>query len=150
MEYDPNRKISNRYLRLALRKIKSENYSEKIVQRHVAVIVKSGRILAVGRNRDKTHPVAVAFGDDGARILKSIHAELDAISRVKNKEQLRGATIYVARVGRSGHPGMSCPCSNTINFNCEPNSGCIILSPGVVNNKFCKFAFDCSNTVFVL
>ena len=111
MEYDPNRKISNRYLRLALRKIKSENYSEKIVQRHVAVIVKSGRILAVGRNRDKTPPVAVAFGDDGARILKSIHAELDAISRIKNKEQLRGATIYVARVGRSGHPGMSCPCS---------------------------------------
>ena len=109
MEYDPNRKISNRYLRLALRKIKSENYCEEIQHRHVAVIVKAGRILAVGRNRNKTHPDSVLY-EDGERILKTIRAEHDAISRVKNKSQLRGATIYVARLGRSGIPGMSCPC----------------------------------------
>jgi deoxycytidylate deaminase len=48
--------------------------------------------------------------ENGDRILKSIHAELDAIFKVKNKEQLKGATIYIARLGRNGYPGMSCPC----------------------------------------
>ena len=109
MECDPSRKISNRFLRLALRKIENEDYCDHIQHRHVAVIAKAGRILAVGRNRNKTHPASVLH-EDGKRILKTIHAELDAISKVKNKDQLRGATIYVARIGRSGYPGMSCPC----------------------------------------
>jgi deoxycytidylate deaminase len=109
MECEPKTKVHNRYLRLALRKIKSEDYCHQIQHRHVAVIAKAGRILAVGRNRNKTHPDAI-FYENGERILKTIHAELDAISKVKNKDQLRGATIYVARLGRSGHPGMSCPC----------------------------------------
>lgn len=103
--------INNKYLRMALRKIESEDFSEKIQQRHVAVIAKAGRILAVGRNRNKTHPESITLDENGDRILKSIHAELDAIFKVKNKEQLRGATIYVARLGRGGDPGMSCPCT---------------------------------------
>jgi deoxycytidylate deaminase len=102
--------VNNKYLRMALRKIESEDFSEKIQHRHVAVIAKAGRILSVGRNRNKTHPEAVVLSANGNKILKSIHAELDAIFKVKNKKQLRGATIYVARLGRSGHPGMSCPC----------------------------------------
>ena len=44
--------IDNKYLRLALRKIDGEDYSEKIQHRHAAVIVKAGRILSVGRNRE--------------------------------------------------------------------------------------------------
>ena len=103
--------INNKYLRMALRKIESEDFSEKIQHRHVAVIAKVGRILAVGRNRNKTHPESITLDDNGDRILKSIHAELDAIFKVKNKEQLKGATIYVARLGRGGDPGMSCPCT---------------------------------------
>ena len=109
MEYDPSKKISDKFLRLALRRITGQKYSDHIQHRHAAVIVKGSRVLAVGRNRNKTHPVSV-FYEDGEEIPKTIHAELDAISRVKNKEQLKGATIYVARVGRGGHPGMSCPC----------------------------------------
>ena len=103
--------INNKYLRMALRKIESEDFSEEIQQRHVAVIAKAGRILAVGRNRNKTHPESITLDENGDRILKSIHAELDAIFKVKNKEQLKGATIYVARLGRGGDPGMSCPCT---------------------------------------
>ena len=109
MEYDPTNEISDKFLRLALRRISGERYSDHIQHRHAAIIVKGGRVLAIGRNRDKTHPSSV-FYNNGERILKTIHAELDAISRVKDKRQLRGATIYVARMGRSGHPGMSCPC----------------------------------------
>jgi deoxycytidylate deaminase len=103
--------INNKYLRMALRKIESEDFSEKIQHRHVAVIAKAGRILAVGRNRNKTHPESITLDENGDRILKTIHAELDAIFKVKNKEQLKGATIYVARLGRGGDPGMSCPCT---------------------------------------
>jgi deoxycytidylate deaminase len=109
MEYDPTSEISNKFLRLAIRRITGTKYSEHIQHRHAAVIVKGGRVLAVGRNRDKTHPDSI-FYNDGERILKTIHAEFDAISRVKDKSQLKGATIYIARMGRSGHPGMSCPC----------------------------------------
>ena len=109
MESDPKNKVNNKFLRVALRRILSEDYSEHIQHRHAAVIVKSGRVLSVGRNRNKTHPDSVLY-EGGEKILKTIHAELDAISRVKNKEQLKGATIYVARLGRNGHPGMSCPC----------------------------------------
>ena len=109
MESDPTKEVSNKFLRMALRRILNEEYSAHIQHRHAAIIVKSGRVLSMGRNRNKTHPDSVLY-EDGEKILKTIHAELDAISKVKNKEQLRGATIYVARLGRSGHPGMSCPC----------------------------------------
>ena len=110
MESDPKKKVSNKFLRMALRRILNEEYSKQIQHRHAAVIVKAGRVLSIGRNRNKTHPESVLV-EEGERITKTIHAELDAISRIKNKEQLRGATIYVARLGRNGHPGMSCPCS---------------------------------------
>ncbi len=109
MEYDPKDKVSNKFLRLALRRILSEEYSDHIQHRHAAVVVKAGRVLSIGRNRNKTHPESILV-EEGQQITKTIHAELDAISRVKNKDQLRGATIYVARLGRNGHPGMSCPC----------------------------------------
>lgn len=109
MEYDPTTKIHNKFLRLAVRRILGEKYSDHIQHRHAAVVVKAGRVLAVGRNRNKTHPDSVLY-EEGETILKTIHAELDAISKVKNKDQLKGATIYVARLGRAGEPGMSCPC----------------------------------------
>jgi len=110
MEIDPEQKVRNKYLRLALRRIDGERYSKELQYKHVAVIVKAGRVLAIGRNRDKTHPNSVMIGEDGEPYTLSVHAEMDAISRVKNKDQLKGATIYVARKGRTGYPGMSCPC----------------------------------------
>jgi len=110
MEYDP-KKVPNKYLRLALRRIDGENYSEALQYKHSAVIVKAGRVLSVGRNRNKTHPDAIGSDEYGKPFCRSIHAEMDAIARVKNKEQLRGAIIYVARKGKTGAPGMSCPCT---------------------------------------
>lgn len=109
MESDPKRRL-NKYLRLALRRIDAGNHSDNLQYKHSAVIVKAGRVLAIGRNRDKTHPNAVRLDVDGNPFCRSIHAEMDAIARVKNKGTLRGAIIYVARKGRTGLPGMSCPC----------------------------------------
>jgi deoxycytidylate deaminase len=110
MEYDPKNEIRNKFLKLALRRIDGEEYSQGIIHRHAAVIVKAGRVLSVGRNRDKTHPDAVGVDKDGEVFTRTIHAEMDAFSRVKNKNHLKGATIYVARKGRNDEAGMSCPC----------------------------------------
>ena len=110
MEYDPKNEIRNKFLKLALRRIDGEEYSQGIIHRHAAVIVKAGRVLSVGRNRDKTHPDAVGVDEDGEVFTRTIHAEMDAFSRVKNKNHLKGATIYVARKGRNDEAGMSCPC----------------------------------------
>ena len=78
----------NKFLSAAIRKIDSSNSDYSVQHRHAAVIVKGGELIC-----------------------KSIHAEMDAISRVKNKDQLKGATIYVARKGRSDKVGMSLPCT---------------------------------------
>ena len=110
MEYDPTSDINNKFLRLAIRRITGTEYSEHIQHRHAAVIVKAGRVLSVGRNRDKTHPSSVGVDRDGEVFTRTIHAEMDAILKVKNKDHLKGATIYVARKGRNQKAGMSCPC----------------------------------------
>jgi deoxycytidylate deaminase len=102
--------IRNKFLRLALRQIDGNEYSEELLHRHVAVVVKGGNVLAIGRNRYKTHPATVSTGANGNKFCRSIHAEMDAINRVKDKDKLQGAIIYVARKGRNEQPGMSCPC----------------------------------------
>jgi len=110
MESDPSNTIRNKFLKLALRRIDGEEYDQDIQHRHAAVVVKAGRVLSIGRNRNKTHPQSVGVEEDGEAFTKTVHAEMDAILKVKNKKHLKGATIYVARKGRNQKPGMSSPC----------------------------------------
>lgn len=63
-------------------------------RKHGAIIVKGGRVLAFGINVNKG--------------LYSMHAEMVALNKC-NKEELKGASIYVARVS-NGEPRMSRPC----------------------------------------
>lgn len=70
--------------------------------RHGAVIVKGGRVLAVGVNKFRNHPQFVKRFD-----CCSVHAEIDAIRRAG---ECVGATIYVARVTSRG-PALSRPCN---------------------------------------
>lgn len=67
-----------------------------------AVIVRGGNVLSVGVNRYRNHPSKV-MSLDGV----SYHAEEVAIRRAGD---VAGATIYVARVTKSGHMGMAMPC----------------------------------------
>jgi tRNA(Arg) A34 adenosine deaminase TadA len=66
-----------------------------------AVLVRSGRVLSVGVNRYRNNPSKVDI--DGV----SYHAEEVAIRRAGNAD---GATIYVARMTRSGKIGLARPC----------------------------------------
>ena len=66
-----------------------------------AVLIRSGRVLSTGVNRYRNHPSKVSL--DGV----SYHAEEVALRRAGDAA---GATIYVARITRSGILGMAMPC----------------------------------------
>ena len=61
--------------------------------------------MSVGTNKWRNHPKII----ESSKVKEScsVHAEIDAISRVSNP---KGATIYVARVSKNGNPVFSRPC----------------------------------------
>lgn len=75
-----------------------------MTHRHAAIVYKSGRVLAVGVNRYRNDPSNWIDSDGVTR-----HAEVAAISQV-SKENLKGATVYVARQGRCDTHMLSRPC----------------------------------------
>jgi tRNA(Arg) A34 adenosine deaminase TadA len=68
-----------------------------------AVVVRSGRVLGRGNNRYRNDPAIVGKYD------VSYHAEEVAIRRAGSTE---GATIYVARITRSGYVSIAKPCAS--------------------------------------
>ena len=93
----------HRYLKLAMNLAMSSDCNFK----HGAVIVKGGRVISTGINRFKNHPKAVS--PEHIKQYCSVHAEVDAIRKLKSA---RGATIYVARIGKRGNRALSRPCPN--------------------------------------
>lgn len=77
--------------------------------KHGAVIRKNGKTIAVGINRMVNDPYFL--DDETAAKHSSVHAEVAALNACR-KTNLRGATIYVARVNNKGTPSMSKPCDN--------------------------------------
>ena len=79
-------------------------------QQHGAVIVHSGKVLGTGANWARNPPAV--FGEDTESILRnaSVHAEMDALSKIKHKH-IPGGRIYVARVNRRGQSRLSRPCN---------------------------------------
>lgn len=75
-------------------------------QRHGAVIVRSGRVLAHGWNLLKNDPNNIS--NEHLERFCSVHAEAMAIARCKKAV---GATIYIAR-NKSGRERFSKPCDN--------------------------------------
>lgn len=69
--------------------------------KHAAVIVKGNKILSEASNK--------YIQGSNVPNIGSIHAEENAIKLAKDKKDLRGATIYIARVASYG-PAMSKPC----------------------------------------
>lgn len=91
-------------------------HRSRVVQRHGAIVVKGGSILSMGFNRYSNDPKLFPvnhFSSDKLnhedRTSISVHAELAALRKL-TPEQLRGATVYVARVTPSGAVGSSEPC----------------------------------------
>jgi deoxycytidylate deaminase len=66
------------------------------------VIEKSGKVIGVGWNRNKTHPKSL-------HPFKMVHAEFDAILGVP-KWKLTGSIAYVYRQHKSGRKALAKPC----------------------------------------
>lgn len=75
-------------------------------QKHGAVVVKSGRVLGTGYNKDKNNPFIVS--PEHIKTHCSSHAEIEAIKDAG--WNVKGAVLYVARVNRQGNDRYSRPC----------------------------------------
>lgn len=73
-------------------------------KKHVSLILRKGRLLAVGTNAFKGHPIAskigYRFGEQ--------HSELNAFLKCSEKDRL---TLINVRFNKEGHMRMARPCS---------------------------------------
>ena len=74
--------------------------------RHGAVVVYNGIIIGSGFNINLSHPMVKVYNE-----FKTLHAEMIAIMRVKNKRLLKHSAIYVARINPKGDAMLSKPCT---------------------------------------
>lgn len=78
-----------------------------------AIIAKRKKILSIGFNSRKTHPMMQKFTDNHLKI--SLHAEIDALKnalKIYSREEIKGSEIYVARIMKNGCSGVAKPCSS--------------------------------------
>jgi deoxycytidylate deaminase len=73
---------------------------------HGAIIVKSGRVLGTGHNKDRNSPLYVS--PEHIKTHCSRHAEIEAIRDAN--WNVKGAVLYVARVNSNGQDRNSKPC----------------------------------------
>jgi len=105
----------HRYLRLAMQYANEKQYSNQIDYHLCAIIVRGGSVISVGYNKHNTNAFVEHYADiargRGRDFCLSTHAEQDAILKARNKVDLRGCKIFVARRLRlNGKPGMARPC----------------------------------------
>ena len=75
-------------------------------QKHGAIVVKSGRVLGTGYNKNKNNPMQVS--PEHIKTHCSRHAEVEAIRDARFA--VDGAILYVARVNSQGKDRNSKPC----------------------------------------
>ena len=73
---------------------------------HKAVIVKRGKIIAEATNHVGTRHMGAGFSDN------TIHAEKAVIKKLGDFTKLKGADLYVFRVGAEEHSHFSQPCAD--------------------------------------
>ena len=105
----------HRYLRLAMQYANDKDYGDQIDYHLCAIIVRGGSVISVGYNKHNTNAFVEHYADiargRGRDFCLSTHAEQDAILKARNKVDLRGTKIFVARRLRlNGKPGMARPC----------------------------------------
>ena len=96
-----------------------------------ALVVKKKRVLAVGYNNPKTHPLAKTK-------MRQLHAELAACIRC-SRDELKGAELIVVRARRDRKVGMAKPCAACHAF---------IASMGIKSVHYTTDGPDWENPVF--
>lgn len=91
-----------------LSKAREQALKSSCEQRVGSVITLKDKIIAMGHNKQKTHPKA-------PNAFKHIHGEFDAIMKAP-KELLKGSSIYVYRITKGNNQGLSKPCKTCFDF----------------------------------
>ncbi len=68
-----------------------------------ALVVSKNRVLSVGYNQPKTHPISRDTE------MQQLHAEMSAVLRCA-ESVMEGAEVIVVRIKHSGKPGLAKPC----------------------------------------
>jgi len=74
---------------------------------HVSFLIKSGKIVHIGWNKNKTHPINLQHPYHAGAV--GLHSELDVCLK-SGKDDLSGHEIIVIRVDRNNKLAMSKPC----------------------------------------
>lgn len=115
-------KRENAYLSVA-RYFAAKSQSNK---KHGAVVVKSGRVVGTGYNKNRNSPFVVS--PEHIKPHCSRHAEFEAIKEAKSNAA--GAILYVARVNRQGSDCNSKPCKLCQDVIKEANIKKVIYTKG--------------------
>lgn len=86
-----------------------------------AIVVKKNKIISVGVNSYKTHPVQKRYNkfrfDTVAKDTNhTLHAEIQALVNIPNGTDLNDLTIYIYRESRNGGTAKSRPCPSCMNL----------------------------------
>lgn len=109
---------SRKYIKL----LENEAFmNEGIANAKIAAgIVFKGRLISIGYNSKKTHPLQAKFGKNENAIF--VHAEIDAIRKAVNilsSDQLKKCTMIVVRVKKDGSWGLARPCVHKNGQGCQ-------------------------------
>ena len=101
----------------SLPKLYKEHLHPECRFKHVAVIVKGGKILSIGFNNMRSHPMAMKplnvlknKKEIDELDLRTIHAEMDAIRKIKDKSLLSSCEIWIYSEDKKGNLRISKPC----------------------------------------
>lgn len=89
-----------RLRKIAKKASESSSYKIKLG----AAVFKKHRVISIGYNSTKTHPMLLKYFKHG-----TVHAEVACTSGI-NRELLKGADIFVFRESKEGMPLLSRPC----------------------------------------
>jgi len=103
--FRPSKRVL-RFMELAAKVAQDSNYHD---YRHGALLIRGGSVLNWSENKNQYCDFGNRFREYNTG-LPTVHAELGAILGV-DKNKTRNATIYVARIGKSGDWRLSKPCS---------------------------------------
>lgn len=97
--------LPTRYFRFAKAALQLAKAAEfNVTHQLCALVVKKNRVLSVGYNQPKTHPISADS------VMQQLHAEMDALLRCPEGD-VEGAEVIVVRSKSSDQPGLAKPCS---------------------------------------
>ena len=103
-----------KYLQMALKRAANHEYDPSADYHLCALIVRGGSVISVGYNRRSTNAFVEHYTDQvrggGRGYSLSTHAEMDAVAQARDKTDLTGCKIYVARRRMDGEIGLARPC----------------------------------------